>query len=203
MWEIKLSALLYNPGTIFGTVFECIGETPMLIPVVFFAFIFGGIIVKNQRIIARKRELLLFSCYLFCVVILSATAVATIKFLWERTRFCDLTPPLYEGYTPFYAFGNGGNSFPSGHASMSAISFLLCDINDKFPTFSKRTPTLFAWLFTLLVCLSRLLEGAHFLTDLIAGVLITFLSKFALKRLFEKFAYLRKTTRKKIWITSS
>ena len=184
MWEIKISELLYHPNTILGTIFDSIGEMPALLPIIYFAFIIGGIIFKNKNVLGRKRELLSFSCYLICVLILSVTVVATIKNLWDRTRFCDLTPPLYDGYTPFYVFGNGGNSFPSGHASMSSLSFLLVDANEKHPLFSKKTPFVFAFLFTLLVCISRLTEGAHFITDVVAGVIVTLTARLVLKRLF-------------------
>ncbi|MBO5774159.1 MAG: phosphatase PAP2 family protein, partial [Clostridia bacterium] len=53
----------------------------------------------------------------------------------------------------------------------------------KHPLFSKKTSFIFAFLFTTLVCVSRLTEGAHFITDVVAGVVVTLTTRLVLKRL--------------------
>ena len=184
MWEIRISEFFYCPNTIFGLVFDCIGESPAVIPIIYFSCVLGGLLLKKKSVVARKSSLIGLSCYLVCVLVLSVTVVGTIKHLWGRVRFCDLTPPNYDEYTPFYLLGSGGRSFPSGHASMSALSFLLIDVNSVHNVFKKRKVVAFACIFTFLTCLSRLMEGAHFITDLIFGVLITLSIRFLLRKFF-------------------
>lgn len=186
MWEIEVSKFFYRGETIFTKVFECVGEAPALIP---FLYLFVVLSAFLFRKIERKDigKHIFFSFYLIAVVVLSVTVVSGLKCVFNRVRFVDLAPD-YNDYTPFWAMGNGGHSFPSGHASMGATSFLTIDINEKHKVFkSKVVPLAFSIIFTFLTSLSRLLAGAHYLTDLIFGVLITLVARALFKRLYLRY----------------
>ncbi len=173
MWEIKINEFFYNPDSIFGIIFECIGEAPALIPFCYLAFVLVGLIFNKWDVRKNKRQYLALSCYLLLTLVITATIVEVLKISTNRMRFCDLGSG-YEGYTPFYKAGEGGRSFPSGHASMSALSLLLVDLNEMHAIFKNKVGLYtFSLLFTLLVILSRLIMGAHYLTDLLFGVLIS------------------------------
>lgn len=188
MWEIKISEFFYNPTSTFAFIFELIGEWPALIPFVYIFVVFVGILAKRRIFRDKKWELVLFSLYLVSVVVVASLVVLTIKNLWGRARFCELEAPTYEGYTPFYKLSSfGGESFPSGHASMSALSILLCDINNQHKIFdSNKGIVAFSVTFTILVILSRLIAGAHFITDLLVGVVISLATRFLLKKIYKK-----------------
>lgn len=186
MWEIEISKIFYRGETLFTKLFECVGEAPALIPFIYLFVVLSLFLFKK---IERKEfnKHLLFSCYLIVVVVLSATVVSALKHLFNRVRFVDLAPN-YQNYTPFWEIGNGGNSFPSGHASMSAVSFLTLDINDRHKVFKRKLlPLAFSVSFTFLTSFSRLIAGAHYLTDLIFGVFITLVARALLKMLYLRY----------------
>lgn len=190
MWEIGINEFLYNPDSKFGIIFECIGEAPALIPFCYLAIVVFGIAFRKWGFRERKWELILFSCYLICVVALSATVVESLKHLMGRARFLELSPPDYLGYTPFYRISSfGGRSFPSGHASMSTLSFLLLDLNEQHKIFkNKWLLTSFCTIFTILVAFSRLVMGAHFITDLLAGIIISLTTRLIVKKIHSLIA---------------
>ena len=178
MWEIEISQWFYHPTSIFASIFDLIGEAPAVIPFVYFVVVLVGIVAKRSCFTKNKWEYIYFALYLICVVVIVSTVVATV----------DLNAPDYIGYTPFYqpsAFG--GSSFPSGHASMSTLSVLLYDINKKHRIFAKNGWILaFSVLFTACVVVSRLIAGAHFITDLIFGVLIALVVRAVSKLIYQK-----------------
>ena len=68
----------------------------------------------------------------------------------------------------FFTFDSNFHSFPSGHTSTIFILALIC---------SKIIPRLkyFFLVFAFVVSFSRLVVGAHFLTDIIGGIIVAFL----------------------------
>lgn len=183
MWEIEISKFFFKGENLFTLIFECIGEVPALIPFLYLILILVTCAFKRRL----PKATLIFACYLLGVVIVSATVVATMKYLWGRVRFIDLNAD-YSNYTPFWLFGSGGNSFPSGHASMSATSILLVDINERHKVFkSKVVPLVFSSIFTILTAFSRLTAGAHFITDLVFGILITLITRWILLKIYLRY----------------
>ncbi len=189
MWEISISEWFYNPKSVFTMIFELIGEAPVVIPFVYFAVVIGGIIAKKKYFLDRKWELIAFSVYLMSTVVVTSAVVTVIKNLWGRARFFEIAPPDYLGYTPFYQLSTfGGSSFPSGHASMSVFSILLYDINKTHKIFAKNNIIIAgSVIFTVLVCVSRLMSGAHFITDLLFGVGISLIIRWLLKIVHHKW----------------
>ena len=89
----------------------------------------------------------------------------------------------YFAFTPWYKIGNDygvfseSNSFPSGHTAAAAYSLLLPALVTK----TKRAKQWFipAFLltfgYTLTMGITRLVRGAHYMTDIAAGAMIMFL----------------------------
>ena len=88
----------------------------------------------------------------------------------------------------FFTFDSNFHSFPSGHTSTIFILALVCS------TIIPRIKYFFL-VFALIVSFSRIVVGAHFLTDIIGGVVIAFLCfKFVNLFLNYKFIYLKPKT---------
>lgn len=87
---------------------------------------------------------------------------------------------IFDAYTPWYKVGNDfgiyseANSFPSGHTAAAAYSLLLPALALK----SKKAKIFFipAFLltfgYTLTMGITRLVRGAHYMTDVAAGAMI-------------------------------
>ena len=96
--------------------------------------------------------------------------VTILKIFWGRIRFRDLTG-YYSDFTPWYLPQGitGNQSFPSGHASMGFMMIaLFVFIVDK--PFYKRIilkGLIISW--ALAVCVSRVVIGAHFTSDVLFG----------------------------------
>lgn len=96
--------------------------------------------------------------------------VQPLKMFWGRIRFRDLDP-LFNDFTNWYVPNGitGNESFPSGH---SAMGFILLSYFIFFRTknlFAKYTVYLFILFWAVAVAVSRVVIGAHFLSDVIVG----------------------------------
>lgn len=101
-------------------------------------------------------------------------AVEIMKYLWGRVRFRDLIATgSYESFTPWYIINgiNGNKSFPSGHtggAAMSFLAMLLPYISRK--AYKHRQICFFIpFIYTCTVAVTRLIMGAHYLSDVAMG----------------------------------
>ena len=68
----------------------------------------------------------------------------------------------------FFTFDSNFHSFPSGHTSTIFILALVCS------TIIPRLKYFFL-LFALIISFSRIVVGAHFITDIIGGIVVAFL----------------------------
>lgn len=107
--------------------------------------------------------------------------VQTVKILWGRVRFRNLTTG-YSDYTPWYLPQGitGHRSFPSGHAAMG---WMLLPLTLFLDSRSRRVKFLISILIVswgLFVALGRVVIGAHYASDVLFsstfGVLSFFLS---------------------------
>lgn len=87
-----------------------------------------------------------------------ALLVLTIKFLVRRKRPEGEWGGIYRKTDP--------HSFPSGHAARAILIAVL--ISGLGPTWLVMT----LWVWAPLVCLARVIMGVHYLTDILAGMLI-------------------------------
>ncbi len=106
-------------------------------------------------------------------------AIEGMKYLWGRVRFRDLlVAGSYDAFTPWYQLNgiNGNKSFPSGHTAGAGMSYLMM----LFPYISekwKNRKQLCFWLpcvYTSIVAFTRLVMGAHYLSDVAMGGAVSF-----------------------------
>lgn len=112
-------------------------------------------------------------------VLMAGVQVATtvLKIIWQRTRFDEMMLiGNFDFFTPWYRpFGHGGSSFPSGHTANMACVLMLVVLCDLFPAWAKKRKTVYlvCWVCIMLMGISRVLIGRHFLSDVLAGSLVT------------------------------
>ena len=96
--------------------------------------------------------------------------VQPLKVFWGRVRFRDMDV-LYSNFTNWYVPNGitGNESFPSGHTAMGfvLISFFILFGNKNFT--AKFAVYSFVLSWAVAVALSRVIIGAHFLSDVIVG----------------------------------
>jgi membrane-associated phospholipid phosphatase len=142
-----------------------LGKSTGYLVVFFVLFVFFKYYLR--RPIAANRAL-----FLFAAVALSGLATDLIKPLVGRLRPKLLFEADLYGFDPF-RIGYEYNSFPSGHAT--TVFALAAALSFFFPRW--RLP-----LFSLaaVVGLSRIIVGAHYLSDVMAGAYVGVMTVFAL-----------------------
>lgn len=105
--------------------------------------------------------------------------IEAMKYLWGRVRFRDLlAAKSYDEFTPWYKLNgiNGNKSFPSGHTAGAGMSYLMM----LFPFISekwKNKSQICFWIpciYTSVVAFTRLVMGAHYLSDVTMGGIVSF-----------------------------
>lgn len=100
-----------------------------------------------------------------------------IKTIWGRMRFYVMTDPASQ-FTAWYVIKPWGisdsmRSFPSGHSSFSVMLFYLSMLPELLNVkINRKRLSALAVLWTACVMVSRIIYGAHFLTDTCTGTLI-------------------------------
>ena len=117
-----------------------------------------------------------FVIYLLLGVLCTAVSTEVLKQIWGRIRFRDLENAA--DFTAWYLpqFFTDNQSFPSGHASGAASLLALAALPDLYPQLKKAEPLLFVLGagYAFLVGFTRMLVGAHYLSDITAGILLAF-----------------------------
>ena len=136
-----------------------------------------------------KKPLVLLSLAGLCACGLASLLTDGMKALWGRVRFRDLGPK-YAEFTPWYVInGNtGAHSFPSGHTGGAAMSYLLMGLPYVSKTFRRRAALCFyaAFAYTVTVAATRLIMGAHYLSDVTVGGTLSFTCVLLALFVFEK-----------------
>ena len=103
--------------------------------------------------------------------------ISLLKDLWGRVRFKSMEAP-YADFTPWYVLNgmNGNHSFPSGHTASAGMSYQLMLLPVVSEKCRKYKTALFvtAFSYTSVVAFTRLVMGAHYLSDVTAGGIIAF-----------------------------
>ncbi len=131
--------------------------------------------------IPKKTIHKLFGAALFTAIAVSLLLISatTLKVIWGRVRLSELVEAnSLDGFTPWYRpnFFSGSHSFPSGHTANAALLMLLPLWVGNTPK-TKRTRTAIyfsAMAWTVIMGISRLFCGAHYLTDICCGFLLGF-----------------------------
>lgn len=118
--------------------------------------------------------------------LLAMFVINGVKFAWGRERIRHMSDPLTQ-FTAWYlpqglASGNEFMSFPSGHSANGAVILWITLLPLFIDGLKEKPLELFAWAWTLLTMVSRIVVGAHFASDVTMGMAITFLCFLFLKR---------------------
>ncbi len=147
-----------------------------------------------------KKPLLILSFAGVIVMFVQLGSIEIIKMLWGRVRFRDLLKmPNYDGFTQWYHPNgyNGNRSFPSGHTAGAAMSYLMMLLPFAYEKWEKKKIICFALplVYTSIVAYTRLVMGAHYLSDVAMGGAIGFTTVIiAVAVLDKKFFNIKKTT---------
>lgn len=124
--------------------------------------------------------------------------VDIMKNLWGRVRFRDLlSSGSYDGFTAWFVINgkNGNKSFPSGHTAGAGMSYLLM----LLPFIDKKREkyrAVYFWcpfIYTSAVALTRLVMGAHYLSDVTVGGVIAFSCVLVGIKVYEKTCVTNRT----------
>ncbi len=124
--------------------------------------------------------------------------VDIMKNLWGRVRFRDLLSlGSCDGFTAWFVINgkNGNKSFPSGHTAGAGMSYLLM----LLPFIDKKREkyrAVYFWcpfIYTSAVALTRLVMGAHYLSDVTVGGVIAFSCVLVGIKVYEKTCMTNRT----------
>lgn len=127
----------------------------------------------------------------FTKVLITAIFITTIlKTVWGRIRYRDIqdVTQFCVWYRPCGLVGN--HSFPSGHTT--AFTSILCLLQWKQNTYEKPSPLRYGLitLFIIAMPLTRMIMGAHFLSDTAIGFCITYTVYLAYRQYDRKRGYI-------------
>lgn len=146
-----------------------------------------------------KPALLLFAWVGIGVMFAEIILTEAGKYIWARPRFrymlkennLDMFTAWYHPNGFNFEEGNEVKSFPSGHTSGAAVSYLIMLLPycfDKFKDTHKKCFAL-AFIYTSTVAFTRIVMGAHFLSDVTCGAMLTFtIILFAMAIIDKKFS---------------
>ena len=169
--------------------------------------------IVNKLSITAINALTAFAVIVILTGVISQVLTKIVKVFAGRARYrmMHLVTTLtgedaFEFYTPWYEFNmsakvssewlllgvpkNGFNSFPSGHSSASATCVVLFALPMLFSNLNSVKGKAVCYgigiLFPLLVAISRIVVGAHFATDVLAGLFITYATYFIVVAIFKR-----------------
>lgn len=128
---------------------------------------------------ALKKPLLVLSFIGIAVMFAELGVIEIVKIFWGRVRFRDLLKAgSYDAFTAWYIpnGANGNRSFPSGHTGGAAMSYLMMYLPLVSEKWQKRKALcfIFPFFYTSVVAFTRLVMGAHYLSDVTVGGVIGF-----------------------------
>lgn len=130
-----------------------------------------------------------YGVFLIAFTLVTLAVIQISKNIFCRMRYRDmLKEGNFDGFTPWYKVNIGREnlnpdyhytSFPSGHTSSAAHVFVLCVLCDFYPKLNKKSVRAAlntgCVLFTAVVAVSRIVDDAHFLSDVLVGGYVTYL----------------------------
>lgn len=153
------------------------------------------VVLLVQRVVSRLPKKWIdqhISFFVFMTtVFLCALLITTIlKSCWGRIRYRDLQDvgEFCVWYRP--SGMTGYNSFPSGHTT--TVSVILCVLQWKVNRYEKTPVARYLGVGTLIVVMgiTRMIMGAHFLSDIAAGFIVTYTCYLVIRQIFLKRGYL-------------
>ena len=129
----------------------------------------------------RAREAVTFAIIAIVYLVLIVIVMNSIKSVWGRLRMREMLDPVRE-FTPWYeihfrgGFDNRFASFPSGHTMNAAGVILITMLPSVFAGLKGKETLLrvIAYSWAVVVGFSRVVAGAHFATDVLFGILLSY-----------------------------
>ena len=139
--------------------------------------------------------LILMAAIGLCGYAVSSGIINLMKMIWGRVRFRDLTDG-YGAFTAWYVInGNtGAHSFPSGHTGSAGTTYFLMFLPFVSEKWQKYAYLCFAaaFAYTSVVSATRLIMGAHYLSDVTVSGTVVFtcvlISLAVYRKLLPRFA---------------
>lgn len=131
-------------------------------------FIFLGVTFLSSFHAFRRKHVELF-IFAFASAVFARFAVTElIRFLYNRPRPFEVLTEIYQ-----LVYHSGGEAIPSGHAAFA--SAIAAAVSFYYPKIS-----IFFWAAAILIGLGRVAAGVHWPSDILAGVVVGFVSAFLL-----------------------
>ncbi len=150
------------------------GEVMVMTGMVMICQLVAVIQLKKADLNPGRKHIDFAKISLLLAIINPLIFVQTIKIIWGRTRFRDLTGDYYD-YTPWFIPQGvtGHKSFPSGH---TAMGWMVLPILLLLPKIGKRRWIVQGMIFLwgLFVAVGRIVIGAHYASDALFSTGIAF-----------------------------
>ncbi|MFM1536319.1 phosphatase PAP2 family protein [Helcococcus ovis] len=163
---------------------------------IYIFYVSSSIVLFKLIKIEDKEKLVKFAIFTAISIFTIFIIFDFMKNIWGRHRFFDMYQKGdFSTFTNWWILNGKPSSdlfksFPSGHTSAAASSLILIyipkvfDVNRKYKKFFIIFPI--AW--SILVGVSRIFDGAHFLTDISMGYIIASSVIYIIyKKLFDKY----------------
>lgn len=151
---------------------------------------------------ADRKAVMRVALAIFLVIMIEMVFVNIIKLPWGRARMRLVASDPRAYFMPWWQVGDGlkdtlmaagvaaeeFKSFPSGHVANASVLMLLCLLPQIRPSLASKQPLLFGigFCWTCLVAFSRLIMGAHYLTDTTVAFAVGFVTMYAVCRIMFK-----------------
>ena len=173
-WDLEVSLAIADREAALGRVVALAGEWPAWAATALCVVVL--ILGRKQDSSLRAYRPLALAVILLAIIC-PLIITQSFKFLWGRVRFRNLGVD-FAGFTPFYipAGPGAGLSFPSGHVAMAfvltPVVFFLARLRGTVPALIALAGVL---LYGCLTAFGRIQAGAHYLTDCIFSIGLSFL----------------------------
>lgn len=205
LWKIFSCVLIFIGIFIFANNCTKIYEIESYVMIgfaIFFGLFLGAIALGIGAFIPKEEyhKLFKFAVFIIAFTLIALVLMQVLKACWSRMRYRDmLKEGNFEGFTPWFLPQMGRanpnpdydyTSFPSGHTSSACHIFVIC----LLPHYFKKLDTkkwkvalyIISIVFTVLVAISRIVNNAHYLSDVVMGGSLTYAVFYLLKYAFFK-----------------
>ncbi len=145
-------------------------------------FVTTGLVWVAIKLTQNKNKITVavgdISIFIFLTILLSGVSTQFFKHIIGRPR-----PFLYNGYEKIsldlFSFDSKWHSFPSGHTA-TIFAFIFC-LLFLFPKIKNFLITI-----AIIIASTRVIVGAHFISDIFGGVLVAYISSIYMRNRFIK-----------------
>jgi len=181
IWKLILSSacIILSYVILIAFIDRMIGDFSLLYLSAFFSLILVGLgwFLLNKLSDDVIKKLYAFSIFSFSFCLITFLLNQGIKEIWGRSRFYLMAESNdYSLFTPWWQICGftGSHSFYSGHTTSSMAILLLLPLARIFKMQHNKYILLhyIVFAFVILVAISRVVRGAHFLSDVTFAIII-------------------------------